>query len=214
MEAGGNRNLNAFLSQYGISKETDIVTKYNSNAASIYRDRITAIAEGRPWRDPPVVKENVNVRSGKGKPPLAASSNNNNGGWDDNWDHDDDGGFGSRGDMRRNQSTGDVRGFGGGRAAPARSKSTEDIHTRMQYEASAANKESFFARKMAENESKPEGLPPSQGGKYVGFGSSPAPAPRRNPENDYLSVVSQVRDTLELFLFWLNCTFGFLITIA
>ncbi len=30
-----------------------------------------------------------------------------------------------------------------------------------------------------ENAAKPEGLPPSQGGKYVGFGSTPAPAPQR-----------------------------------
>jgi len=30
-----------------------------------------------------------------------------------------------------------------------------------------------------ENASKPEGLHPSQGGKFVGFGSSPGPAPRR-----------------------------------
>ncbi|KAI3687955.1 hypothetical protein L1987_81660 [Smallanthus sonchifolius] len=34
-------------------------------------------------------------------------------------------------------------------------------------------KEGVFAKKIAENESRPEGLPPSQGGKYVGFGSSP-----------------------------------------
>ena len=27
-----------------------------------------------------------------------------------------------------------------------------------------------------ENASRPEGLPPNQGGKYVGFGSTPAPA--------------------------------------
>ncbi|XP_061341487.1 probable ADP-ribosylation factor GTPase-activating protein AGD6 [Gastrolobium bilobum] len=192
MEAGGNDKLNAFLAQYGITKETDIVTKYNTNAASIYRDRIQAIADGQPWRDPPVVKENVrSAAAGKGgKPPLAAGSNaNNNGGWD-NWDNDD--GFGSRSnDIRRNQSTGDVRGFGGGGSAPARSKSTEDIYTRSQLEASAAGKESFFAQKMAQNESRPEGLPPSQGGKYVGFGSSPAPAQRSNPQNDYLSVVSQ-----------------------
>ena len=40
MEAGGNDKLNAFLSQYGIAKETDIVKKYNTNAASVYRDRI------------------------------------------------------------------------------------------------------------------------------------------------------------------------------
>ncbi|XP_020211844.1 probable ADP-ribosylation factor GTPase-activating protein AGD6 [Cajanus cajan] len=185
MEAGGNDKLNAFLTQYGIPKETDIVAKYNSNAAAVYRDRIQAIADGRPWRDPPVVKEAVRSAS-KGKPPLS----NNNGGWD-NWDNDD--GFGSarNSDLRRNQSTGDVRGFGGG-SHVARSKSTEDIYTRSQLEASAANKEGFFARKMAENESRPEGLPPSQGGKYVGFGSSPAPTQRNmNQQNDYFSVVSQ-----------------------
>ncbi|XP_047156733.1 probable ADP-ribosylation factor GTPase-activating protein AGD6 [Vigna umbellata] len=59
MEAGGNDKLNAFLAQYSIPKETDIVTKYNTNAAAVYRDRIQAIADGRPWRDPPVVKENL-----------------------------------------------------------------------------------------------------------------------------------------------------------
>ena len=33
--------------------------------------------------------------------------------------------------------------------------------------------EAFFARKGGENASRPEGLPPSQGGKYAGFGSTP-----------------------------------------
>jgi hypothetical protein len=42
---------------------------------------------------------------------------------------------------------------------------------------SAANKEDFFARKMQENNSKPDHIPPSQGGKYVGFGSTPPPRP-------------------------------------
>ncbi len=28
-----------------------------------------------------------------------------------------------------------------------------------------------------ENATRPEGLPPNQGGKYVGFGSAPAPPP-------------------------------------
>ncbi|KAJ7972530.1 ADP-ribosylation factor GTPase-activating protein [Quillaja saponaria] len=193
MEAGGNEKLNAFLSRYGIPKETDIVAKYNSNAASVYRDRIQALAEGRPWRDPPVVKENLG--HGKKKPPLAQTSiggnSRNNGGWD-NWDNDD--GFRSSTDMRRNQSTGDVRGVGGGGmgGTPARSKSTQDIYTRAQLEASAANKEGFFAQKLAENESRPEGVPPSQGGKYVGFGSSlPAPSQRNNAQPDVLSAVSQ-----------------------
>jgi hypothetical protein len=48
-------------------------------------------------------------------------------------------------------------------------------YSRSQYEQSAAGKDSFFARKMEENAGKPDHLPPNQGGKYVGFGSQPAP---------------------------------------
>ncbi|XP_057423702.1 ADP-ribosylation factor GTPase-activating protein AGD7-like [Lotus japonicus] len=180
MEAGGNDSLNAFLARYSIPKETDIVTKYNTNAATLYRDRIQAIADGRPWRDPPVVKENLSA-----KPPLSQPRRNGGGGgggWDD---------WGNDGADVRSRSTGDFRSMSGG-GAPVKSRSSEDIYTRSQLEASAANKEGFFARKMAENESRPDGLPPSQGGKYVGFGSSPAPPSQRsNPQNDYLSVVSQ-----------------------
>jgi ADP-ribosylation factor GTPase-activating protein 1 len=197
MEAGGNDNLNAFLARYSIPEETDIVTKYNTNAASVYRDRIQAMAEGRPWRDPPVVKENL---GSKGRPPLSQTRRNNDSAWDD-WDGE--GNSGSSVDVR-SKSTGDFRSLNGG-GAPVRSRSTEDIYTRSQLEASAANKEGFFAKKMAENESKPEGLPPSQGGKYVGFGSSPAPSQRsNNPQNDYFSVVSQVIELFEFFCFWLS----------
>ncbi|KAI0509855.1 hypothetical protein KFK09_010452 [Dendrobium nobile] len=192
MEAGGNDLLNAFLVQYGVPKETDIVAKYNTNAASVYRDRIQAIAEGRPWRDPPVEKETIGV--GAKKPPLAQSVNSSNDGWD-SWDSND---YRSV-DMRRNQSANDVRpgSIGGGKGGvPSRSRSTEDIYTKAQLEASSANKESFFARKMAENESRPDGIPPSQGGKYVGFGSTPPPSAQRNGTQgdvlrDTMSVVSQ-----------------------
>lgn len=38
-----------------------------------------------------------------------------------------------------------------------------------------AQKAEYFSRKQQENASRPENLPPSQGGKYMGFGSSPAP---------------------------------------
>ncbi|KAI9071542.1 hypothetical protein K1719_046494 [Acacia pycnantha] len=139
----------------------------------------TALAEGRPWKDPPVVKENLG--SGKNKPLLP--KNGNDGGWD-SWDNED--GVRSPHDFKRNMSTGDVRGFNGGSIGnrPSRSKST-------QLEASAANKDNFFANKISLNESQPEGVAPSQGGKYVGFGSSPAPPRVNNQQNDVLSVMSQ-----------------------
>ncbi|GAB4856925.1 hypothetical protein Ancab_014843 [Ancistrocladus abbreviatus] len=52
-------------------------------------------------------------------------------------------------------------GDGGGignNGIPVRSKSTEDIYTHSQFEASARNNETFFARKIAENDSRPEGI--------------------------------------------------------
>lgn len=201
MEAGGNEKLNSFLSQYGVPKETDIVPKYNTNAASVYRDRIQALAEGKPWRDPPVVKETIG--GSNKKPPLASGGGGGgnyrrNGGWD-SWDNDDSVRSNSNNDIRRNQSVSDFRGNGdgGNGGVPVRSRSSADMYTRSQLEASAANKETFFASKMAENESRPDGVPPSQGGKYVGFGSSPAPSSQGNNNNygnsqgDVLAVVSQ-----------------------
>ncbi|XP_065670255.1 ADP-ribosylation factor GTPase-activating protein 1 isoform X3 [Hydra vulgaris] len=38
------------------------------------------------------------------------------------------------------------------------------------------DKDDYFKKKQQENDSKSENLPPSQGGKYIGFGSSPAPS--------------------------------------
>ncbi|KAL6211914.1 hypothetical protein ACLB2K_017137 [Fragaria x ananassa] len=40
MESVGNECLNAFLAGYSVSKETDIVTKYNINTASVFQDQI------------------------------------------------------------------------------------------------------------------------------------------------------------------------------
>ncbi|XP_071908131.1 probable ADP-ribosylation factor GTPase-activating protein AGD6 [Coffea arabica] len=198
MELGGNDNFNNFISQYGIPKQTDIVTKYNTKAASVYRDRIQALAEGKPWRDPPPFKETLSGGP-TSKPPLSSAGASGgsrtaaSSGWD-SWDNYDDGGFSSSNtsnNIRRNQTVGDFRSGGGTGSTPARSKSTQDIYSRAQLEASAANKESFFARKMSDNESRPEGIPPSQGGKYVGFGSSPAPIPRNNSQGDVFSTVAQ-----------------------
>ncbi|XP_004249530.1 probable ADP-ribosylation factor GTPase-activating protein AGD6 [Solanum lycopersicum] len=193
MELGGNEKLNKFMSQYGIPKETDIVTKYNTKSASVYRDRIQNLAEGKPWQDPPVVKESVKgPNSSSSRPPLSGSRIGNSGGnsgWD-NWDSFDEGGD-SNSSMRRNQTVGDFRSGGGSDGGPARSRSTDDV-TMAQYEASAANKDNFFARKMAENDSRPEGLPPSQGGKYVGFGSSSGSMPRNNNNNSQGDVFSAV----------------------
>lgn len=47
-------------------------------------------------------------------------------------------------------------------------------YTVEQLNSSALGKDAFFARKMHENAMKSDALPPSRGGKYVGFGSAPS----------------------------------------
>lgn len=58
------------------------------------------------------------------------------------------------------------------------------------YQQSAARKGDFFARKLEENAGRAEGVHPSQGGKYVGFGSTPTPAPKDSAVNDLASAFS------------------------
>lgn len=45
-------------------------------------------------------------------------------------------------------------------------------------------KEEFFARKQTENASRRDDLPPSQGGKYAGFGNTVQPPPRSQSDFD------------------------------
>lgn len=59
-------------------------------------------------------------------------------------------------------------------------------------ERSASAKDDFFARKQRENSMRPEGIPPSQGGKYVGFGSQPAVPPRRQNHTQFEDVAGMV----------------------
>ena len=53
-----------------------------------------------------------------------------------------------------------------------------------EMEASAPRKKKLFAQQQARNAAKPEGIAPSQGGKFVGFGSQPPPGRSKSSAND------------------------------
>lgn len=191
MQVGGNCSLNSFFAQYGITKETDIVTKYNAKAAGIYRDRIQALAEGRPWSLPAVVEENASLGS-QGRVRENRSSDR----WND-WDENQTMTQGV-GSTFRHGTVSSISGSGS--SGPLRLHSSGVNCSTSQHDASAAGKDAFFGRKILENASRPDNLPPSQGGKYVGFGSCSgrsASASRPPPVGgdmlkDTVSVVSQV----------------------
>ena len=47
MQVGGNKQMNDFLASHGVSKKSPIKKKYNSSAAALYREIISAKIEGR-----------------------------------------------------------------------------------------------------------------------------------------------------------------------
>lgn len=163
MQMGGNAKLNAFLKEYGIPKHTDIKEKYNSKPAEFYREKIRAEVDGRPYK-PPLPSE-VHVPLPR---PKSFAAIGHAGDWDDgSWDE--------------HEPASGTRPLHA--ASESRLSNSSGQYTMAQLHTSAANKEDFFSRKMAENASRPEGLPPSQGGKYVGFGSTPTRPPSQKPQH-------------------------------
>jgi ADP-ribosylation factor GTPase-activating protein 1 len=180
MQAGGNGSLNTFLTKYGVTKHTDIKEKYNSKAAEFYREKIRADVNGTSYT-PPAPSD---VPASLPRPKSYAGSRTANNDWDD-WGAD--------------------ANSPGGR--PPHAASSTQLHTTngvptsneyslAQLHASAANKEDFFSRKMRDNANKPEGLAPSQGGKYVGFGSTPSVPPRKSNQGGVPANVDDVADIL------------------
>eukprot|EP00270_Netrium_digitus_P021402 TRINITY_DN914_c0_g1_i11.p2 TRINITY_DN914_c0_g1~~TRINITY_DN914_c0_g1_i11.p2 ORF type:complete len:104 (+),score=21.70 TRINITY_DN914_c0_g1_i11:414-725(+) len=51
---GGNAAWNEFLDRFGadVSMDDDIKLKYASNAATLYREKMNAISEGKAWSEP------------------------------------------------------------------------------------------------------------------------------------------------------------------
>jgi ADP-ribosylation factor GTPase-activating protein 1 len=133
----------------------------------IYREKIKAAVEGRPFTPPPPSAVQVTVgSSSSARPGSAGAGSFSNGSRQAAGNHDEWGDWGDK-PAAPNGATAGASGF-----------SSNSEYSRAQYMASAANKDEFFSRKMQENQSKPDHLPPSQGGKYVGFGSAPAPRPQ------------------------------------
>ena len=60
-------------------------------------------------------------------------------------------------------------------------------------------KEEFFGRKQAENMARPENLPPSQGGRYAGFGNTVAPPPKSQSQEFFDTTLSSLASGWSLF---------------
>jgi len=174
MKAGGNYNARTFLeSQSDWSMSTPIQQRYNSKAAALYRDKISALAEGRAW----------SIETSKAKDYQSNSFSRSSSVYDANSSMENSSGrsfhnsvstpnFESDGYQSSKQSV-DGAGYPGG------------------YQNFKDQKEAYFSKKQNDNASRPDNVPPSQGGKYAGFGNSAYSPPARSSSVDvYDSLAS------------------------
>ncbi|KAK9866777.1 hypothetical protein WJX84_000900 [Apatococcus fuscideae] len=143
MQAGGNSALNNFLKEYGVEKNTAIKDKYSSRPAEVYREKLKADVEGRPYQLPPASSMTVSTASAAALPPRNRSFSSAQAAesWDD-WGGSGANNRSNSGSMKNSRSSGNV---------PAAASSE---YSKSQLEASAAQKDNFFARKLEQIDSQ------------------------------------------------------------
>ncbi|XP_069189304.1 ADP-ribosylation factor GTPase-activating protein 1 isoform X2 [Procambarus clarkii] len=156
MKVGGNKRAREFLtSQKDYEHHAALQQKYNTRAAALYRDKIAAMSQGKSWSIETSAAQNyqsTSVPKTCSAPAFKLSEQNlfssNGSGYN---------GFSSSGGYQDCQG-----GYQGG---------YQEAGIKSQTEA-------FFNRVQDENASRPNHLPPSQGGRYSGFGNCPNPPPK------------------------------------
>jgi len=151
MKVGGNNSAREFfMSHRDCQTGISLQEKYNSKTAALYRDKIITEADGREWSEDTSLARNYSAPDLKNHGGNASNSPQQSGNRKSI--------SSSSSDINHSNninSMDDLENFLG--------KSKGEL---------SAEKEEYFKRKQLENESKRDDLPPSQGGKYVGFGSS------------------------------------------
>merc|ERR1719228_2790477 len=162
MKIGGNSTAKDWLSKQSDWQDgSSLSAKYNSKAAALYKDKITVESQGKSWSE-----ESSSARNHKST-FLSTSSNNNKPSSRPS----------SGGSMKSSQSYHGATDSCLGGGYQGGGELTGAFHQTAEFK---AQKEDFFGRKQAENSMRREDLPPSQGGKYAGFGNSVSNAPSRS----------------------------------
>ncbi|CEP19321.1 hypothetical protein [Parasitella parasitica] len=138
MDIGGNKNAREFFeaqSDYSLLMEP--LQKYSSRFATLYRDKLSAEAEGRTWTPTLAAASSLPIAAPTSKRATTASR--------------------SLGGQHSNSSS--------GTSSPAYRNNVAGLVGDKE------KNEHYFAKLGQANESRDASLPPSQGGKYTGFGN-------------------------------------------
>ncbi|KAG1752532.1 uncharacterized protein EDB91DRAFT_522727 [Suillus paluster] len=159
MQLGGNAPFRQFVESYtpadqgGYKQGTSAYTTYHCWAASQYREKLDAALAGRSWSPsaPPVDTPNSGSRTSSPGRPSSAQ------------------GLRKSRALARNHLT-----------SPSSGSSPQPSPDQTTMDQKSAN-ESFFTSLGQANATRPADLPPSQGGRYQGFGNTPSPQTSQHP---------------------------------
>lgn len=160
-----------------------ISERYNTKAAALYRDKISTLAQGKEWSIETSSAKNYVSRVIPSRNLLSNSiSNSNSSNRTTN---------SSSSKSKTNDWNSSSSGGGGG--------SYQDYNN----EEISRNKDQFFDRITNENLNRPDTIPPSQGGKYSGFGYNATPLPKSQSDYGFdswssLSFVSSFKNLSHL----------------
>jgi len=164
MKAGGNRKSRLFLeSQDDWNDSLPISQKWQSRACALLKDKIMVESQGGSWSI-----ETSSVKKSSSKSSNSSSSMKKSKTYSDNFGSSGNAGSSGSSDY---SASGSYQNGGG----------MPDLNS-MEFK---KEKEDFFSRIQRDNANKREDLPPSQGGRYQGFGNSVDPPPRSSSTNDF-----------------------------
>ncbi|KAJ1659423.1 Zn finger-containing GTPase- Activating Protein for ARF [Dispira simplex] len=145
MRLAGNKRAQAFFETFPeYRSDLSIQDKYSSDFAEQWRQKLNAECEGRTYT--PIQQSNRKSPKSVGTRPKNSV-------------------FSNQGRMRSQDSSGSINQ---GVDATAGISSVEASN---RFASQREKNEAYFAQMGTANQARPANLPPSQGGKYVGFGS-------------------------------------------
>ncbi|VDB97076.1 unnamed protein product [Peniophora sp. CBMAI 1063] len=151
MKLGGNKPFRDFLQSYspaeqgGYTPDMSTHDKYHCWAATQYREKLDSMLQDKPWTPS---APPADAASPPGRPSSAQG-------------------------LRKSRAG--ARGMSGLRTDSASPASSAPNSPHPEGLTQKSQNEAYFERLGNANASRPDHLPPSQGGKYTGFGSTPAP---------------------------------------
>ncbi|XP_065298629.1 ADP-ribosylation factor GTPase-activating protein 1 isoform X3 [Dermacentor albipictus] len=158
MRVGGNDKARRFLeAQLDWDPTAPLAQRYDSKAAALYRDKIATEAQGKTW----------SAETSSGRHHVTRTFPKSSSGPDLKQS------FGT-GSSRFDDSGSRPEDWSGGYQSFPRLFSRYNFNS----EQIASHRDDFFSRVQAKNATRPEDLPPSQGGRYSGFGNTVSEPPR------------------------------------